>query len=115
MGPGRSHLPPANLTHIETLSETELIIHWIFTAHQPVEGFYVYYRASTSAGEYNKATVEGSDVRQYQVDNLEPGTSYEFKIQSFTSSTASEFSAIVTGRTRSMFERNPHKIYEYSI
>lgn len=103
LGPAKSHLPPANLTHIETLSETELVIHWIFPMHQPVEGFYVYYRASTSAGEYSKATVEGMNVRHFKVDNLEPGTSYEFKIQSFTLSTASEFSAIVTGRTKSEF------------
>lgn len=103
LGPARSHLPAPALTVIESKSETEIVIHWTFPNHltHPVEGFYVYYRASTTAGEYSKATVEGMAVRSFEIDHLESGTSYEFKIQSFTSSAASDFSAILTGRTLS--------------
>lgn len=103
LDPSRSHLIAPNLTSVEAISETSVILHWTFP-NKPattVDGFYAHYRPASSAGEYLKATVDGMHKRQYRLDNLEPGTAYEFKIQSFTSSAASDFLKIVTGKTLS--------------
>lgn len=103
LGPGR---PPApTLDRIEPVSEIAIVIHWSFPHNlsNPIDGFYVYYRPASTAGEYSKATADGMGTRHFRIDHLEPDTAYEFKLQSFTSSAASDFSAILTGKTLSMF------------
>lgn len=65
----------------------------------PVDGFYIYYRATSNAGDYIKATVEGEKTRSFVITHLQPDTSYEFKIQSFTVGAASDFSSIITRKT----------------
>lgn len=106
LGPNRSHLAAPVLSNIEPVSETSIAIHWTMPTHLPfpVEGFFVYYRPSTSAGEYSKETVMGHSLRHFKIDHLESGQSYEFKLQSFTALAASNFSAILTGRTLSKFK-----------
>lgn len=69
----------------------------------PVDGFYVYYRATTSAGDYIKATVEGQNARTYVITHLQPDTAYDIKVQSFTVGAASEFSSVVVQKTQSKF------------
>lgn len=69
----------------------------------PVQGFYVYYRATSTAGDYTKAIVEGEDARTFIVTHLSPDTSYDLKLQSFTVHEASNFSAILTHKTFSMY------------
>lgn len=100
LGPAKSHLAAPRLAKIEPVSETEIVLHWDFAGHT-IEGFYAYYRPASTAGEYAKATVDGMYTRKYKIDHLEPGTAYEFKLQSFTPAAASEFSAILTGKTLS--------------
>ena len=68
-----------------------------------VEGFYVYYRPTTSAGEFIKATVDGDKTRHYVITHLMPDTSYEIKLQSFTVAGASNFSHFITQKTFSMY------------
>lgn len=68
----------------------------------PVHGFYVYYRATSTAGDYTKAIVEGQDARTFVVSHLFPDTSYDLKLQSFTVNEASNFSAILTHKTFGM-------------
>lgn len=101
LGPNRSHLIAPNLTSVTAISQTAVVLHWLFPEHpiSPVDGFYAYYRPASTAGEYSKATVDGMKRRQFRIDNLEPGTAYEFKLQSFTASAASDFLAILTGKT----------------
>lgn len=98
-----SHLPAPNLTSVEPISETSIVLHWTLPEHNQidVDGFYAYFRPASTAGEYSKATVDGMDKRSFQIDDLEPGTAYEFKLQSYTSSAASDFMAIITGKTLS--------------
>lgn len=98
-----SHLPAPNLTSVEPISETAIVLHWTLPEHNQidVDGFYAYFRPASTAGEYSKATVDGMERRSFQIDNLEPGTAYEFKLQSYTSSAASDFMAIITGKTLS--------------
>lgn len=65
----------------------------------PVEGFYVYYRETSSAGDYIKATVEGESQRSFIITHLQADTSYDIKLQSFTVVSASDFSSILTHKT----------------
>ncbi|XP_050068300.1 interference hedgehog-like [Anopheles maculipalpis] len=101
LGLTKNHLLAPTLTRIEPVSQHAVVLHWQFPQHlpHPIDGFYAYYRPATTAGEYSKATVDGSTARHFKIDHLEPGTAYEFKLQSFTASAASDFSAILTGRT----------------
>lgn len=101
--PKNSHLPAPNLTRVEPISETSIVLHWTLPEHNQidVDGFYAYFRPASTAGEYMKATIDGMEKRNFQIDDLEPGTAYEFKLQSFTSSAASDFMAIITGKTLS--------------
>lgn len=103
LDPLKIHLIAPNLTRVEPISETAVILHWLFPdrPESPVDGFYAYYRPASTAGEYSKATVDGMQKRQFKIGLLEPGTAYEFKLHSFTKSAASEFSAIITGKTLS--------------
>lgn len=103
LGPIISNLIAPNLTRVEAISETAVVLHWLFPSRptSPVDGFYAYYRKASTAGEYMKATVNGMQTRHFKIDHLEPGTAYEFKLQSFTSSAASDFLAIITGKTLS--------------
>lgn len=105
LDPKNSHLPAPNLTSVEPVSEDAVVLHWILPGNNDasIDGFYVFYRPASTAGEYSMATVEGMDTRGYRIDNLETGTPYEFKIQSYTASAASEFMAIITGKTLSKF------------
>ncbi|XP_055840511.1 interference hedgehog [Episyrphus balteatus] len=102
LGPSMGHLPPPLLTEVEAVSETAIMLHWTlaFNRSNKVDGFYAYYRPASTAGEYLKATIDGCNTRKYQIDMLEPGTAYEFKLQSFTASAASDFSSILQGRTQ---------------
>ncbi|XP_055699871.1 interference hedgehog isoform X3 [Phlebotomus papatasi] len=97
----KSHLAAPNLQKVEGVTENAIMLSWAFPSNPPtpIDGFYIHFRPASTAGEYSKATVDGMTVRHFLMDYLEPGTAYEFKLQSFTSSAASEFSSILTGKT----------------
>lgn len=97
------NLPSPNLTRVEPISDTSVLLHWTLPENNriDVDGFYAYFRPASTAGEYSKATIDGMEKRSFQIDDLEPGTAYEFKLQSFTASAASDFLAIITGKTLS--------------
>lgn len=112
LGPTKATLPAPELLRVEPLSETAVMIHWTLPAN-PVnvpDGFYAYYRLASSAGEYLKATVDGQHTRKFKIDMLEPGTAYEFKLQSFNALAASEFSAILQGKTKSKWRTSRFSI-----
>lgn len=102
-GPANDETPffPPNLTHAEAVSTTSIKIHWEYlnSVLAPVDGFYVYYRATSSAGDYIKATVEGQSQRSFLITHLSPDTHYDIKMQSFTVNAASDFSAIISAKT----------------
>lgn len=105
LDPLKAHLFAPNLTRVEPISQTAVVLHWLFPdkLDSPVDGFYAYYRPASTAGEYNKAMVDGMHKRQFKIGSLEAGTAYEFKLQSFAATAASDFSAIITGKTLSMW------------
>lgn len=101
----KTNLPIPTELYIESVSETEVKVRWSIpeNRHHNFDGFYISYRPTTSADDYLVVACDGSHRRHHNIKYLDPGKNYEFKIQSFSSLTASEFSAIVMGRTLSMF------------
>lgn len=96
-----NRMPIPLLTHTEPLSSSEVLLMWQNPDKtQNVDGFYIYYRASTSAGDYVKTTVEGKDSTNITISHLQPESTYEFKIQSFSVDAASEFSQILRAKTK---------------
>lgn len=68
-----------------------------------LDGFYVNYMLSDSAGDFTKATVEGEQTRSYVITHLQPDTMYDIKVQSFTTNSASHFSHILKRKTLSKY------------
>ncbi|XP_016987535.1 interference hedgehog [Drosophila rhopaloa] len=96
-------MPVPELLEIEEHSETAVVLHWSLASDADedlITGYYAYYRPSSSAGEYFKATIEGAQARSFKIAPLETATIYEFKLQSFSAVSASEFSALKQGRTQ---------------
>ncbi|XP_002067021.3 interference hedgehog [Drosophila willistoni] len=96
-------MPVPELVKIDEYSETAVVLHWRLSDdadEQSITGYYAYYRPSSFAGEYSKATIEGAKARSFHIGSLEVGTIYEFKLQSFSADSASEFSALKQGRTQ---------------
>ncbi|KAJ8719759.1 hypothetical protein PYW08_011934 [Mythimna loreyi] len=88
------------LTRAVPVSPTTIQLEWTWTSGGEVEaeGFYVYYRAVSSAGAYEKVTTSGKP-RELVLAHLAPDTSYDIKLQAYTAQAASEFSAIKTAKT----------------
>ncbi|OXU22478.1 hypothetical protein TSAR_005968 [Trichomalopsis sarcophagae] len=101
-------MPIPLLTHTEALSPNEVLLIWQNTNRSAdIDGFYVYHRASTSAGDYIKTTVEGKNSTNITISHLQPDTTYEFKVQSFSVDAASEFSQILRQKTRKVVTEAP--------
>lgn len=67
-----------------------------------LDGYFIYYREATTASDYAKVTVLGSDTEVFYISHLKPGTAYDFKIQAFNKGGASNFSTIVASKTMGM-------------
>ncbi|XP_015180515.1 PREDICTED: interference hedgehog-like isoform X5 [Polistes dominula] len=94
-------MPIPLLTNTEALSYNEVLLIWQnLNKSAKIDGFYVYHRASSSAGEYVKTTVEGKNSTNITISHLQPDTTYEFKVQSFSVDAASEFSQILRQKTK---------------
>ncbi|XP_052741950.1 interference hedgehog isoform X1 [Bicyclus anynana] len=84
-----------------SLSPHSIQLNWTWSAHGGVEaeGFYVYYRAVSWAGAYEKVTAAGHQ-RSMVMAHLAPDTAYELKIQAYTAQAPSDFSAILIAKTQ---------------
>ena len=82
-------------------SPTAITVIWDYA--QPVdvliEGFYIHYRDTSSAGQYFIETIHGGNVRSHIVSHLLPEVSYDLKMQAFSAAGPSDFSNIVTNKT----------------
>lgn len=95
-----NRMPIPLLTNTEALGPQQVLLVWQNSDRSvDIDGFYVYHRASTSAGDYVKTTVEGKDAFNITISHLQPDTTYEFKVQSFSVDAASEFSQILRQKT----------------
>lgn len=96
-----NRMPIPLLTNTEALGPAEVLLIWQnLDRSADIDGFYVYHRASTSAGDYVKTTVEGKYATNITISHLQPDTMYEFKVQSFSVDAASEFSKILREKTK---------------
>ncbi|KOC62464.1 Interference hedgehog [Habropoda laboriosa] len=103
-------MPIPLLTNTEALGPQQVLLIWQNQDKSAyIDGFYVYHRASTSAGDYVKTTVEGKDSFNITISHLQPDTTYEFKVQSFSVGAASEFSQILRQKTKKPIIANEHK------
>ncbi|XP_072757639.1 interference hedgehog isoform X3 [Anoplolepis gracilipes] len=101
-------MPIPLLTNTEALGPHEVLLMWQNPDRTAkIDGFYIYHRASTTAGEYLKTTVEGKDAYNMTISHLQSETVYEFKIQSFSVDAASEFSQILRQKTGKSIEEHP--------
>ncbi|XP_076290781.1 interference hedgehog isoform X2 [Lasioglossum baleicum] len=97
----RNKMPIPLLTNTEALSPHEVLLIWQNPDKSTkIDGFYVYHRPSTFAGDYVKTTVEGKNSFNITISHLQPDTTYEFKVQSFSVDAASEFSKILRQKTK---------------
>ncbi|XP_011685029.1 PREDICTED: interference hedgehog-like [Wasmannia auropunctata] len=96
-----NRMPIPLLTNTEALGPHQVLLVWQNPDKSvKIDGFYIYHRASTSAGDYLKTTVEGKDAFNMTISHLQPDTTYEFKVQSFSVDAASEFSQILRQKTK---------------
>lgn len=103
-----NRMPIPLLTNTEALGSDRVLLIWQNpdkSAH--IDGFYVYHRASTSAGDYIKTTVIGKNSTNITIFHLQSDTTYEFKIQSFSVDAASEFSKIIREKTSKAITEPP--------
>lgn len=95
----KPHAP--KLISVEAVSPTQMKLNWTWSSGGGVqtEGFYAYYRALTTAGEYDKA-LAGPNATHLIISHLKPDKAYEFKLQAYTAQAPSDFSSILTGKTK---------------
>lgn len=104
----KNPMPIPLLLQVTPVSSTEINLRWENTnSDADIEGFYVYHRATTSAGDYTKTTVEGRDATNMTISHLQPDSMYEFKVQSFSTIAASEFSHIKSAKTLKAVTESP--------
>lgn len=101
-------MPIPMLTNTKELGPHQVLLIWENPDKSAsIDGFYIYHRASTSAGDYLKTTVEGKDAYNMTISHLQPDTTYEFKVQSFSVDAASEFSEILRQKTKKIIVEHP--------
>lgn len=85
-----------NIVHAEAVGPTAILIRWEYFSIDmiPIEGFFIYYRATTSAANYHKVTVIGGKTDKHIITHLEPKVTYEIKMQCFNLAGTSDFSNI---------------------
>jgi len=92
------------VTNATPYNASAILLKWkhIKTDTGNLEGYFIYYREATSAGDYSKVTVLGSDADSNYITHLKPGTAYDIKIQAFNRAGASNFSSIIAAKTLGM-------------
>ncbi|CAG2106312.1 unnamed protein product [Medioppia subpectinata] len=91
------------IIHAEPVSPSAITMKWDYYDIDSVaiEGFFIYYRASISAGDYLKVTAIGANTRSHIITHLLPDTTYDIKMQCFNVAGTSDFSNIFMVKTQS--------------
>ncbi|RWS10058.1 Interference hedgehog-like protein [Dinothrombium tinctorium] len=92
---------PPKIIHAAAVSPSAILIDWDYSDNEDVktEGFFIHYRASDTASDYFKITVEGSTTRSHVISHLLPDTTYDIKMQCFNVAGTSSFSNIFMSKT----------------
>ncbi|KAG8178123.1 hypothetical protein JTE90_020828 [Oedothorax gibbosus] len=90
------------ISFAEAVSPSAITLHWEYNDADSVtiEGFFIHYRATHTAGKYLKVTVLGSNTRSHIISHLLPDTGYDIKMQCFNIAGTSDFSNIYTSKTK---------------
>lgn len=98
------------IDHAKAISPSAITITWQYLDidEVPIEGFFIYYRSTTSAGTYTKVTVLGATTSSHIISHLLPDTAYDIKMQCFNNAGTSDFSNIRTEKTLA----SPHALRE---
>ena len=101
------------IKYILPLSETSLSVQWILaenaTVHDNIEGYFINFRESSSAGPYSHLTIFGAGTHSHILDNLKPGEPYDIKVRAFNLNGAGPFSKVRYGRTVSKVKKEKKK------
>jgi len=105
---------PSLIPHISNvlqLGETSLSIQWTVpeAINEKVEGYFIHYRESTSAGPYHKITIFGEATHSHIIDHLKPGAQYEIKVRAFNLAGPGPFSIIRYQKTLPRKKRKHRK------
>lgn len=100
---GRKILAGPIIIHAEAISPSAINISWHYVDMDslPIKGFFVHYRATTTAGDFTKVSVNDPFSRDHIISYLLPDTFYEIKMQSFNEAGASTFSNTYKEKTKS--------------
>lgn len=92
---------PPIILNAASINTSTVQIQWEFLNIEtiPIEGFFIYYRAADSAGEYLKLTALGIETRAHNITHLLANTPYEIKMRCFNSAGTSDFSNIYMFKT----------------
>lgn len=101
------------IKYILPLSPTSLSVQWILaenaTVNNDIEGYFINFRESSSAGKYNHLTIFGAETHNHILDNLKPGEPYDIKVRAFNLNGAGPFSKVRYGRTISKKKKEKKK------
>ncbi|XP_026313714.1 interference hedgehog-like [Hyposmocoma kahamanoa] len=91
------------LTKAVALSTESIRLNWTWSHNGNANGsqalgFYIYYRALTTAGSYDKVVAPIS-VRSVVLLHLTPDTAYEMKLRAYSEQAPSTFSSILVAKT----------------
>ena len=92
------------IKQIHPISETSLYVRWILaenaTVKDHIEGYFINFRLTSSAGDYSHLTIFGDSSHSHILDNLEPGERYDVKVSAFNLNGAGPASKIEFGATK---------------
>ena len=102
------------LQYILATSPTSLSVQWtvpVLGNDQPVvEGYFIYFRDSQSAGPYNKITIFGEGTHSHVIDHLKPGHRYDIKVRAFNVHGVGPFSPVQYQRTLKLEKKEKLKV-----
>ncbi|XP_023345081.1 interference hedgehog [Eurytemora carolleeae] len=93
------------LLHILPLSTSSLSVQWtvpkVINADEQgsVEGYFIYFRDSLSAGPYSKITIFGPGTHSHVIENLKQGRRFDIKVRAFNVHGVGPFSPVQYART----------------
>ncbi|KAJ8280276.1 hypothetical protein GJAV_G00052640 [Gymnothorax javanicus] len=94
-----------HISSTDAVSDTQIMLRWTYTPssnnNTPIQGFYIYYRPTDSDNDsdYKRDIVEGNR-HWHLIDQLQPETSYDIKMQCFNDGGESEYSNVMICETK---------------
>merc|ERR1719312_1817878 len=84
---------------------TSVSVQWTIPATQTaavgtIDGYFIYFRDSLSAGKYDKITIFGNGTHSHVINGLKPGRRYDIKVRAFNVHGSGPFSQVQYQRTQ---------------